>query len=117
VNRRNRNRSVDRGLFQLNDGSFPKLTETDFFNPRVNAYYGMAHLRWCLDFGGSEVAGLAMYNAGVNRVNGGTTPRQTLDHVARIMEFRKGIEALFQLEYEQGHPPLRQKAKQIAIRN
>jgi hypothetical protein len=114
VNRTNRNRTVDRGLFQLNNESFPKLAETDFFNPRVNAYYGMAHLRWCLDFGGSEVAGLAMYNAGVNRVNAGTTPRHTLEHVARIMEFRRGIETLFQLEYEQGLPPPQREAKQIA---
>jgi hypothetical protein len=117
VNRTNRNRTVDRGLFQLNNESFPKLAEADFFNPRVNAYYGMAHLRWCLDFGGSEVAGLAMYNAGVNRVNAGTTPRHTLEHVARIMEFKRGIETLFQLEYEQGLPPPHQEAKQIAIRN
>jgi hypothetical protein len=56
-----------------------------------------------------------MYNAGVNRVNGGTTPKRTLDHVARIMEFRRGIETLFQLEFEQGLPPPRQEAKQIAI--
>jgi hypothetical protein len=104
VNRENRNRTIDRGLFQLNGDSFPKLTETDFFTPRINAYYGMAHLRWCLDSGGSEVAGLAMYNAGTNRVNAGTTPRHTLDHVSRIMEFRKGIEFLFQIEYVQRAP-------------
>ncbi|MDR1248454.1 MAG: lytic transglycosylase domain-containing protein [Treponema sp.] len=110
VNRANRNHSIDRGLFQLNDESFPRLTETDFFDPEINAYYGMAHLRWCLDFGGSELAGLAMYNAGVNRVKAGTTPRHTLDHVARIMEFKRGIEILFQIEYEQGLPPPQQEA-------
>jgi hypothetical protein len=110
VNRANRNRTIDRGLFQLNNESFPKLKEADFFNPGVNAYYGMAHLRWCLDFGGSEVAGLAMYNAGANRVNAGTTPRHTLDHVSRILEFRNGIESLFQVEYVQRLPPPQQEA-------
>jgi soluble lytic murein transglycosylase-like protein len=105
VNRANRNRTIDRGLFQLNNESFPKLREADFFNPAVNAYYGMAHLRWCLDSGGSVVAGLAMYNAGTNRVNAGTTPRHTLDHVSRILEFRNGIESLFQVEYVQRLPP------------
>jgi soluble lytic murein transglycosylase-like protein len=107
VNRANRNKTIDRGLFQLNGNTFPKLKEAEFFNPRVNAYYGMAHLRWCLDAGGSEVAGLAMYNAGAKRVNAGTTPRRTLDHVSRILEFRKGIESLFQDEYVQGARPQR----------
>jgi soluble lytic murein transglycosylase-like protein len=108
VNRANRNRTVDRGLFQLNNESFPKLKEADFFNPRVNTYYGLAHLRWCLDSGGSEVAGLAMYNAGTNRVKAGTTPRHTLDHVSRILEFQKGIESLFQVEYVERLPPPQQ---------
>jgi hypothetical protein len=76
VNRTNRNGSIDRGLFQLNNFSFPKLKETDFFNPSVNAYYGMAHLRWCLDAGGSVVAGLAMYNAGTGRVNAKALPNE-----------------------------------------
>jgi hypothetical protein len=56
-----------------------------------------------------------MYNAGANRVNAGTTPKRTLDHVARIMEFKRGIEILFQLEYEQGLPPPQKEAKQIAV--
>jgi soluble lytic murein transglycosylase-like protein len=110
VNRTNRNHTVDRGLFQLNSESFPSLQEADFFIPELNAYYGMAHLRWCLDAGGSEVAGLAMYNAGTNRVKAGTTPRRTLDYVSRILEFRNGIESLFQVEYMQRLPPSRQEA-------
>jgi soluble lytic murein transglycosylase-like protein len=109
VNRTNRNRTIDRGLFQLNNESFPKLMEEDFFDPRVNAYYGMAHLRWCLDSGGSEVAGLAMYNAGTNRVKAGTTPRHTLDHVSQILEFRNGIEELFQVEYVRSLPLFQQE--------
>jgi soluble lytic murein transglycosylase-like protein len=109
VNRANRNHTVDRGLFQLNSESFPKLQEADFFNPGLNAYYGMAHLRWCLDTGGSEVTGLAMYNAGSNRVKAGGAPRQTLDYVSRILEFRNGIESLFQVEYAQHLPPPQQE--------
>jgi soluble lytic murein transglycosylase-like protein len=101
VNRKNLNQSVDRGLFQLNANSFPTLSEAEFFNPVINAYYGMSHLRWCLNTGGSEVAGLAMYNAGTGRVIAGTTPRNTLSHVSRVLEFRKGIDSLFQAEYVQ----------------
>jgi soluble lytic murein transglycosylase-like protein len=104
VNRKNHNATIDRGLFQLNNKSFPKLREVEFFNPGVNAYYGMAHLRWCLNIGGSEVAGLAMYNAGTNRVKAGSTPRQTLDHISRILQFQNGIESLFQAEYVQRIP-------------
>jgi soluble lytic murein transglycosylase-like protein len=101
VNRKNLNKSIDRGLFQLNGNSFPKLTEAEFFNPVINAYYGISHLRWCLDTGGSEVAGLAMYNAGTGRVNAGTTPKHTLAHISRVLDFRRGIEALFHDEYVQ----------------
>jgi hypothetical protein len=110
VNRANRNHTVDRGLFQLNSVSFPKLGEEDFFDPAVNAYYGMAHLRWCLDSGGSEVTGLAMYNAGPTRVKAGSVPRHTLDHVSRVLEFRTGIEYLFQTEYVQRLPPPQREA-------
>jgi hypothetical protein len=99
LNRANRDRTTDRGLFQLNNASFPKLTEEDFFNPAINAYYGLSHLRWCLDTGGSEVTGLAMYNAGTNRVRSGGAPKTTLDYVGRILRSREKIEGLFQAEH------------------
>jgi soluble lytic murein transglycosylase-like protein len=99
VNRKNRNASIDRGLFQLNSLSFPKLTEADFFNPYKNAYYGMSHLRWCIDAGGSEIAGLAMYNAGTNRVRSGGTPKITLDYISRILNLKRNFEEIFKVEY------------------
>jgi hypothetical protein len=83
------------------------LTEETFFDPRRNAYYGMAHLRWCLDTGGSVVAGLAMYNAGTNRVNAGGTPKKTLDYVSHVLRVQADIEDLFS-EYQAltAAPPL-----------
>jgi hypothetical protein len=99
VNRKNANGSIDRGLFQLNNLSFPQLSDADFFNPETNAHYGMAHLRWCLDAAGSEIAGLAMYNAGVTRVNADQTPKKTLNYVSRILETRNRFEDAFRLEY------------------
>jgi soluble lytic murein transglycosylase-like protein len=95
VNRTNRNGSIDRGLFQLNNFSFPKLEEADFFNPSVNAYHGMAHLRWCLNAGGSVVAALAMYNAGTGRVKAEGAPKQTLDYVSGVLEFQWKLEDAF----------------------
>jgi hypothetical protein len=100
LNRANRDKTSDRGLFQLNSASFPRLSEAELFDPAINAYYGLSHLRWCLDTGGSEVAGLAMYNAGTGRVRGGGTPKNTLDYVSRIQESRRKIEDLFQNEYQ-----------------
>lgn len=90
--------SIDRGLFQLNNRSFPKLKEEDFFDPEVSARNGIAHLRWCLDLAGSEVSGLAMYNAGTTRVRSDGTPKRTLDYVSRILSFREGLETVFDRE-------------------
>jgi hypothetical protein len=98
VNRNNANKTIDRGLFQLNSSSFPKLKEADFFNPEINTRNAMAHLRWCLDYANSEVAGLAMYNAGLSRVRNGSTPKKTLDYVSRILRNSSRIEELFLAE-------------------
>ncbi|GHV55607.1 hypothetical protein AGMMS49579_18900 [Spirochaetia bacterium] len=98
VNRKNMNGSIDRGLFQLNSQTFPALTDADFFNPQVNARHGMAHLRWCLDSGGSEIAALAIYNAGTGKVSSIGTPRNTLDYISRILSSRQKIDSLFRAE-------------------
>jgi len=98
VNSANRDRTVDRGLFQLNSSSFPGLTEEDFFDPLINSYYGIAHLKYCLDAAGTEVAGLAMYNAGANRVKTDGTPKMTLDYISRIMKTQRQIEKRFMEE-------------------
>jgi soluble lytic murein transglycosylase-like protein len=100
VNRTNRNLTVDRGLFQLNNASFPQLNEAQFFNLELNARYGLSHLRWCIDAAGTPVAGLAMYNAGPSRVRSGGTPKITLDYISRILDRRRAIEALFLADYD-----------------
>jgi len=97
---RNKNETVDRGLFQLNSASFPYLKVVEFYDPALNAWYGIAHLRWCMDTAGTEVAALAMYNAGMTRVHSGGTPKQTLDYISRILQRQKKIESLFVIEYQ-----------------
>jgi Transglycosylase SLT domain. len=87
--------STDRGLFQLNNRAFPKLTERDFYNPAVNARYGLTHLSYCIDLSGNEVTALAMYNAGTTKVTSDKTPKRTLDYVSRILSYREGLETLF----------------------
>lgn len=87
--------SIDRGLFQLNDKAFPKLTEKDFFNLETNAYYGLSHLSYCIDLSGNEVTALAMYNAGTTKVRNDKTPKRTLDYVSRIFSYKEGLEKTF----------------------
>jgi len=96
---RNRNNTVDRGLFQLNSATFPKLKLDDFYNPEINAWHGLAHLRWCMDTAGTEVAALAMYNAGTARVRSAGTPKNTLDYISRILKRQRKIEELFMAEF------------------
>jgi soluble lytic murein transglycosylase-like protein len=95
VNRQNRNGSVDRGLFQLNNRSFPHLDISSFYNINSNARYGIGHLRYCLNAGGSEISALAMYNAGAGRVRSTGAPEVTLNYTSRILENRRKIESRF----------------------
>lgn len=90
--------SVDRGLFQLNSRTFPKLSIEEFYDPSVNAREGIAHLAYCLSEGGNAVAALAIYNAGLSRVSKGGTPRRTLDYIARITRYAANLEALFEAQ-------------------
>jgi hypothetical protein len=87
--------SIDRGLFQLNSRSFPELEVDEFFDPYINAQHGIRYLRKCIELGGNEVVGLAMYNAGRTRVERGGTPHITLNYIARILEYRDQLEKDF----------------------
>ena len=91
----NTNHTIDRGLFQLNSATFPKLTEAEFFNPKISAKYGMSHLRYCMDIAGNEITALAMYNAGASRVKQNKTPQHTLNYVAKISNYRVHLESKF----------------------
>lgn len=95
---RNRNASIDRGLFQLNNRSFPQLKEADFFDPAVSAKYGMSHLRFCMNIAGNEVVALAMYNAGTNKVRADNTPQSTLNYVGKIKAYQEKLDRLFSEE-------------------
>ena len=95
INTHNRDGSVDRGLFQLNNRSFPNLAVSSFFDIETNARYGMQHLRHCLNTGGSEVSALAMYNAGAGRIRTTGAPEVTLNYISRILNNKSRIESRF----------------------
>ncbi len=110
--------SIDRGLFQLNNKAFPKLVERDFFNPETNAHYGLSHLSYCIDLSGNEVAALAMYNAGTTKVRADKTPKRTLDYVSRILNYRDGLESLFNQQVASRYTiDINDKVRQVAKRN
>jgi len=95
INRYNRDGSIDRGLFQLNNRSFPNIDVSVFFDIDINTYYGIAHLRHCLNSGNNEISALAMYNAGTGRIKTTGAPEATLKYISRILENRKKIESGF----------------------
>lgn len=92
----NTNKSIDRGLFQLNNRSFPQIREKDFYNPAISAKYGMQHLRFCLKISnGNEALALASYNAGQTKVSNNKTPQTTVAYIGKIMAYRNKLERLF----------------------
>ena len=97
VNRHNRDGSIDCGLFQLNNHSFPNLDAVAFFNIYANSRNAIEYLRKCIDLGGSEISALAMYNAGEGRVKSTGTPHVTLNYISRILENRARIDRRFLL--------------------
>ncbi len=98
ANHTNVNGSIDRGLFQLNSYSFPNLSEEQFYDAATSAYYGMSHLNYCLETANDLVTGLAMYNAGRNKVNGDRTPMSTLSYISKILEYRNKLDSNFSTE-------------------
>ena len=82
----------------MNSQSFPKLTEEDFYDPIISAYYGLSHLKYCLNTAGNEIAALAMYNAGSNKVKRNNTPQTTLNYISEIQSYRNMLEENFAQE-------------------
>jgi hypothetical protein len=95
INTNNRDGSIDRGLFQLNNRSFPNLDIPNLYDIETNTRYGILHLRYCLDTRGSEVSALAIYNAGAGRVRTTGTPEVTLNYISRILNNKSRIESRF----------------------
>ncbi|MDR3019685.1 MAG: lytic transglycosylase domain-containing protein [Treponema sp.] len=100
VSRFNYDGSIDRGLFQLNNRSFPFLELYSFFDVSTNVYYGMGHLKHCLDSGRSEISALAIYNAGAGRVRNTGAPEVTLNYISRILDNKSKIESRFHVRLQ-----------------
>lgn len=112
---KNSNYTIDRGLFQLNSASFPKLTEAEFFDPKISAKYGISHLRYCMDVAGNDITALAMYNAGTSRVKANKTPQHTLNYVAKISNYKSRLDSHFDSDVLAFYQAGSEKSKALAL--
>lgn len=99
--------SVDRGLFQLNSLSFPDLKEKDFFDLETNARHGLEYLKKCIELGKNEIVGLAMYNAGMYRVEHYGIPKMTLNYINEILTKKESIEREFTKVMQNTYVPVK----------
>lgn len=88
--------SVDRGLFQLNNRTFPELQSDDFYNIDTNVRHGIHHLIYCLNSSNyDEDKALAIYNAGLGRVLAGNIPASTKAYIRNINVYKDGLARKF----------------------
>ncbi|WP_169313586.1 transglycosylase SLT domain-containing protein [Spirochaeta africana] len=97
--------STDRGLFQLNNLSFPHLSLDDYFHPDTNAYHGVSYMRYTLDSMGDVERALAMYNAGRSRVVRNQIPESTVRYVQRVLSHRNQMMDEFRAYILETFPP------------
>lgn len=87
--------SIDRGLFQLNNNSFPELKRDDFYNPKRNMKVGISYLKFLYErFGTWEKAVLA-YNCGPFRLATEGAPTKTKAYLKKILEKERELDNAF----------------------
>lgn len=102
----NNDGSIDRGLFQLNDRTFPNLGDDDFFHPETSAWYGIRHFSFALDrVDGDFLTAVAIYNAGPSRVLNDEIPDSTQAYMQRIDGYRSRMIDDFKAYIASRFPP------------
>jgi len=87
--------SIDRGLFQLNNKSFPELKRDDFYNPHKNMKIGISYLKFLYErFGTWERAVLA-YNCGPAKLAKSGAPIKTKAYLKKILEKERELDNAF----------------------
>lgn len=90
----NYNGSIDRGLCQLNNRSFPDMKSADFYDPELNIKTACEFLKWCFDNSeNSVVMGLAFYNAGYGSVSRDQVGDMTLNYIDKILNYKNDYES------------------------
>jgi len=77
--------TMDRGLFQLNSRTFPRLDRRTVFDPKSNAFHGLTYYKRAFDKLGSEEKALGYYNAGIGMLTERSLPRSTQAYIKKIL--------------------------------
>jgi len=88
-NDNNLNGSIDYGIMQLNNRTFPEYTAQQLFHLETNINLGVSYLKWCLDEAGTMTSALAYYNCGIGATNRNNVPESTVNYMSKIIEKRK----------------------------
>lgn len=89
----NVNGSIDRGLCQLNDLTFPEIHPDAFFDPEINIQSGAKFLKWCLSSSNNNIVkALAYYNAGIGNVSKKNISETTLNYINKVISEKKRID-------------------------
>lgn len=96
--RRNADKSWDRGLFQLNSKSRTKWPKADFFNIEKNTHEATGQMQWLLSTYKQDELALAAYNAGYYSIKAKQIPYITFIHVIEIKQFEREFDIRFSTE-------------------
>ena len=120
LNPRATSRVGARGLFQFMPSTFEAFADKgmDPFNPEHSTEVASRYLRHLFDqFDGDPVMAIAAYNAGPTKVRRAvrrygdkwlsTLPRETRNHVERVLRRQKEYAPIFQVEKEEPEKPVR----------
>lgn len=85
--------TLDRGLFQLNTRTFPRLDRKTVFDPKINALHGLGYYKAALARLGTEEKALGYYNSGIGLVSDRNLPRSTKAYVKKILADRDRMDS------------------------
>jgi len=84
--------TIDRGLFQLNSKTFPRLDRRTVFDPKSNAQHGLTFYKAAFDRLGTVEKALGYYNSGIGFLSDRALPRSTLNYVKKILADRERMD-------------------------
>lgn len=87
----NKNGSIDRGLCQLNNYSFPDFKKKEFYNIENNIKIGTNYFKWCIIKSGSIYNGLICYNGGIGNFKRKKIKIKTYKYAIKILLIREKL--------------------------
>lgn len=83
--------SIDYGLFQLNNKSFPYLEEYELYNIYINIKYGIEHFKVMLKIFKDEKVAIMRYNCGANKE---VIPESSINFANKVLRIGKIYKSL-----------------------